>query len=100
LARGELEMHYQPVVRTSDNVVTGFEAVMRWYHPERRAISPGVCSPIAEETNLIGPLGEWALRQACGDAAAWPGSLKVSVNVSAHQFSPDSLPSRATKPPA
>ena len=97
LARGELEMHYQPVVRTSDNVVTGFEALMRWYHPERGAISPAVFIPIAEETNLIGPLGEWALRQACGDAAAWPGSLKVSVNVSAHQFSSDSLPSVVTK---
>jgi diguanylate cyclase (GGDEF)-like protein/PAS domain S-box-containing protein len=97
LARGELEMHYQPIVRSSDDVVTGFEALMRWHHPERGAISPTVFIPIAEETNLIGPLGEWALRQACDDAAAWPGSLKVSVNVSAHQFSSDSLPSVVTK---
>ena len=97
LTRGELEMHYQPVVRTADNGVTGFEALMRWHHPERGPISPSLFIPIAEETNLIGPLGEWALRQACADAAAWPGSLTVSVNVSAHQFSSESLPSVVTK---
>ncbi len=97
LARGELQMHYQPVVRTTDHQVTGFEALMRWQHPERGWISPGVFIPIAEETNLIGTLGEWALRQACADAAAWPGTLKVSVNVSAHQFSSDSLPTVVTK---
>ena len=97
LARGELQMHYQPVVRTTDHVVTGFEALMRWQHPERGWISPGVFIPIAEETNLIGTLGEWALRQACADAAAWPGTLRVSVNVSAHQFSSDSLPTVVTK---
>jgi diguanylate cyclase (GGDEF)-like protein len=97
LARGELQMHYQPVVRTTDHTVTGFEALMRWQHPERGWISPGVFIPIAEETNLIGVLGEWALRQACADAAAWPGNLQVSVNVSAHQFSSDSLPTVVTK---
>jgi diguanylate cyclase (GGDEF)-like protein len=97
LARGELQMHYQPVVRTTDHMVTGFEALMRWYHPERGVISPGVFIPIAEETNLISALGEWALRQACTDAAAWPGKLQVSVNVSAHQFSSDSLPAVVTK---
>ena len=92
LARGELQLHYQPVVRTTDSMVTGFEALMRWNHPERGPISPGVFIPIAEESNLIGALGEWALRQACADAAQWPGELRVAVNVSAHQFSSDSLP--------
>ena len=96
LARGELEMHYQPVVRATDCVVTGFEALMRWNHPDRGPISPGVFIPIAEETNLIGPLGEWALRQACADAANWPGELRVAVNVSAHQFSSDTLPTVVT----
>jgi EAL domain-containing protein (putative c-di-GMP-specific phosphodiesterase class I) len=85
-------MHYQPVIRTTDHVVTGFEALMRWNHPERGSISPGVFIPIAEETNLITSLGEWALRQACADAAQWPGQLRVSVNVSAHQFSSENLP--------
>ncbi|MEO6152572.1 MAG: EAL domain-containing protein [Croceibacterium sp.] len=92
LARGELEMHYQPVVRASDNMVTGFEALMRWNHPDRGAISPSVFIPIAEETSLIVPLGEWALRQACADAAKWPGDLWVAVNVSAQQFTSDTLP--------
>ena len=92
LARGELQMHYQPVVRTTDNVVTGFEALMRWNHPERGPISPGVFIPIAEETNLISLLGDWALRQACQDAAQWPVGLRVAVNVSAQQISSDTLP--------
>jgi diguanylate cyclase (GGDEF)-like protein/PAS domain S-box-containing protein len=92
LSRGELQMHYQPVVRTVNNTVVGFEALMRWEHPERGAISPGVFIPIAEESNLINALGEWALRQACADAAQWPGELRVAVNVSAHQFNSESLP--------
>ena len=92
LTRGELQMHYQPIVRSEDGIVAGFEALMRWHHPDRGPISPAVFIPIAEETNLIGPLGEWALRQACADAAKWPGELRVAVNVSAHQFSSDSLP--------
>jgi diguanylate cyclase (GGDEF)-like protein/PAS domain S-box-containing protein len=92
LARGELQMHYQPVVRARDNVVTGFEALMRWDHPERGAISPAVFIPIAEESNLIGSLGEWALRQACADAATWPGELRVAVNVSVQQFASEGLP--------
>ncbi|HYD24037.1 MAG TPA: EAL domain-containing protein [Croceibacterium sp.] len=96
LTRGELRLHYQPVVRATDNVVTGFEALMRWNHPERGPISPGVFIPIAEETNLISTLGEWALRQACADASQWPGHLRVAVNVSAHQFSSDSLPAIVT----
>jgi len=96
LTRGELEMHYQPFVRASDSVVCGFEALMRWNHPERGPISPAVFIPIAEESNLIGTLGEWALRRACDDAARWPGNLKVAVNVSAHQFSSDNLPAVVT----
>jgi diguanylate cyclase (GGDEF)-like protein len=96
LTRGELEMHYQPVVRAEDGIVSGFEALMRWNHPDRGPISPGVFIPIAEESNLITALGEWALRQACADAAKWPGELRVAVNVSAQQFSSDSLPTIVT----
>jgi diguanylate cyclase (GGDEF)-like protein/PAS domain S-box-containing protein len=92
LARGELQMHYQPVVRATDNTVVAFEALMRWEHPERGSISPGVFIPIAEESNLINSLGEWALRQACADASQWPGELRVAVNVSANQFGSDNLP--------
>ena len=96
LARGELQMQYQPVVRASDNRVCGFEALMRWNHPERGPISPGLFIPIAEDSNLIAALGEWALRQACADAAQWPGGIMVAVNVSAQQFHSDALPATVT----
>ncbi len=92
LTRGELELYYQPVVKAEDEMVSGFEALMRWNHPERGPISPAVFIPIAEDSNLISALGEWALRQACMDAAKWPDHLRVAVNVSAQQFSSESLP--------
>lgn len=86
LANGELELHYQPVVRLEDNTVVGFEALMRWNHPERGPIPPSVFIPIAEESNLIVPLGDWALRQACTDALQWPENVRVGVNISPVQF--------------
>jgi diguanylate cyclase (GGDEF)-like protein len=92
LARGELTLQYQPVVRAADEIVAGFEALMRWEHPERGSISPNVFIPIAEDCNLIAPLGDWALRQACMDAAQWPGTITVAVNVSVAQFSSGNLP--------
>ena len=92
LTRGELEMHYQPTVDAKTHQVRGFEALMRWDHPEHGAISPAVFIPIAEDSNLIDALGEWAMRQACSDAAQWPGDLTVAVNVSAQQFVSDALP--------
>ena len=92
LATGALELHYQPLVRPSDNKIRGFEALMRWNHPERGSISPATFIPIAEESNLINQLGEWALKKACEDAANWPGDLRVAVNISAKQFAIESLP--------
>ncbi len=86
LANEELALHYQPVVRVEDNMVIGFEGLMRWEHPERGPVSPGLFISIAEETNLINMLGEWALRRACRDALNWPKSVRVAVNVSAKQF--------------
>ena len=92
LAKDQLSLFYQPVVRASDNVVMSFEALLRWHHPERGMISPGAFIPIAEESNLINQLGEWALRKACDDARAWPRNIKVAVNVSAVQFASSGLP--------
>jgi len=86
LVNEQLELHYQPVVRTKDNIVVGFEALMRWEHPERGFVSPGLFIPVAEDSNLINPLGEWALRRACEDAMQWPENVRVAVNVSARQF--------------
>ena len=91
LAAGELELHYQPVVRTEDNMVVTFEALMRWDHPERGNIRPDVFVPIAEESDLINQIGAWALNQACQDAMAWPKSVRVAVNVSAAQFAHSDL---------
>ncbi|RJT25313.1 EAL domain-containing protein [Chakrabartia godavariana] len=92
LVKDELELHYQPVVRTKDHMVVGLEALMRWEHPERGFISPGVFITIAERSNLINQLGEWALRRACQDAAAWPETVRVAVNVSAVQFATPGFP--------
>jgi diguanylate cyclase (GGDEF)-like protein len=86
LDKGELDLFYQPVVRIDDDLVVGCEALMRWEHPERGQVSPAIFIPIAEETNLIGPLGEWALHRACADAVKWPEAVRVAVNVSAVQF--------------
>ncbi len=68
------------------NRVTGFEALLRWRHPERGMVSPGAFIPLAEEIGLIVPLGEWVLRQACAEAATWPEDVKVAVNLSPVQF--------------
>ncbi len=92
LERGELEVNYQPLVHARTNEVAGFEALLRWNHPDRGRISPALFIPIAEETNLIARLGEWVLRQACRDAAGWPGELRVAVNVSPIQFANPNLP--------
>ncbi|UVO53562.1 EAL domain-containing protein [Sphingomonas sp. SUN039] len=92
VTKGEMAMHYQPVVCAKTNCVTGVEALIRWNHPERGWISPALFIPIAEEANLIEQLGEFALRRACEDAARWPGKLRVAVNVSPIQFANEALP--------
>jgi EAL domain-containing protein (putative c-di-GMP-specific phosphodiesterase class I) len=71
--------------------VSSFEALVRWNHPARGRISPADFIPLAEETGLIVPIGEWALRQACADAATWPEHIKVAVNLSPVQFKSESL---------
>ncbi|MCT2558150.1 EAL domain-containing protein [Tsuneonella sp. YG55] len=88
----QLELNYQPIVRTSDHNVTCLEALVRWNHPERGWISPAEFVPVAEETNLINSLGEWVMRRACEEATAWPETLRVAVNVSAIQFSGTDVP--------
>ena len=96
LAHGQLELYYQPVVQTTTEKITGFEALLRWTHPEQGPISPAKFIPIAEDAGLITQIGEWALRQACNDLAKWPGNVRVAVNVSALQFANPALPGIVT----
>jgi diguanylate cyclase (GGDEF)-like protein/PAS domain S-box-containing protein len=96
VANGGLELYYQPVVQTAIEKITGFEALLRWNHPEQGWISPSRFIPIAEDTGLITAIGEWALRTACKDVAEWPEDVRVSVNVSPLQFANPSLPAVVT----
>jgi diguanylate cyclase (GGDEF)-like protein/PAS domain S-box-containing protein len=86
LVNGEFELYYQPLVNLKTNAITAFEALLRWNHPVRGLISPADFIPIAEETGLIAPLGEWVLRRACEEAATWPAHIKVAINLSPVQL--------------
>ena len=92
VARGELSLFYQPIVAQQTGTVTGVEALVRWHHPVRGSISPALFIPIAEEAGLIEKLGEWILRRACDEAAAWSEPIRVAVNVSPIQFGNPGLP--------
>jgi diguanylate cyclase (GGDEF)-like protein/PAS domain S-box-containing protein len=87
---GGFELHFQPLVDFNSGGITGCEALLRWHHRTQGMIPPSDFIPIAEETGLIGPLGEWVLRTACDEAAGWPEHMKIAVNVSPVQFG-DSL---------
>ncbi|HVK41019.1 MAG TPA: EAL domain-containing protein [Phenylobacterium sp.] len=82
----ELVLHYQPLARAEDGEVCGFEALVRWNHPTRGLVAPLDFIPIAEESGLILPLGEWVLRRACTDAARWDKPLRIAVNLSPVQL--------------
>ncbi len=86
LRAGQFELYYQPLVSLKSGAITGFEALLRWHHPVRGMVPPAEFIPLAEEIGLIAPLGEWVLRQACSEAARWPGDLKIAVNLSPAQF--------------
>jgi diguanylate cyclase (GGDEF)-like protein len=86
LVNGNFELYYQPVVSVQNKQVCCCEALLRWRHPERGMILPAEFIPVAEETGLMVPIGEWVLRQACADAAAWPTDIRVAVNVSPVQL--------------
>jgi diguanylate cyclase (GGDEF)-like protein/PAS domain S-box-containing protein len=91
IERNEFVAHYQPQKRISGDVI-GFEALARWRHPERGLVPPAEFIPIAEESGLIGAIGEIILREACREAATWPRPLTVAVNVSPLQFRSGDLP--------
>jgi diguanylate cyclase (GGDEF)-like protein len=86
LVNDEFEVHYQPFVDIRSGEICGWEALLRWHHPERGLVMPAEFIPLAEETGLIVPIGEWVLRTACAEAAKWPADLKIAVNLSPAQF--------------
>ncbi len=87
--QSEFEVYYQPQVNLDNKEVEAYEALVRWNRPEKGIVSPDQFIPIAEETGLIKPLGEWVLLQACKDAAEWKGRERIAVNLSAAQFKDD-----------
>jgi len=96
IAAGNLELFYQPQVRTTTEQITGFEALLRWKHPVHGYLSPAKFIPIAEDSGLVAAIGEWALRTACRDLASWPHNVRVAVNVSPLQFANPALPAIVT----
>ena len=86
LVNGEFELYYQPFINAETSKIGGCEALLRWRHPERGLVLPAQFIPLAEETGLIVPIGEWVVRTACAEAAKWPADLKVAVNLSPAQF--------------
>ncbi len=86
LALGQFEVNYQALINLESDQISGFEALVRWRHPERGMVQPNDFIPLAEETGLIGPIGNWVLNQACSDAITWPDHVKIAVNLSPVQF--------------
>jgi EAL domain-containing protein (putative c-di-GMP-specific phosphodiesterase class I) len=86
LVNSEFELYYQPLVNLESGDVSGLEALLRWNHPERGVVSPLEFISLAEETELIVPIGEWVLREACQEAVKWPDNIRIAVNVSPVQF--------------
>ncbi|RZF64355.1 EAL domain-containing protein [Sphingomonas populi] len=96
LTSNQFHVAYQPVVSTASERIVGYEALVRWEHPTRGAISPAEFVPVAEDCGLIEAIGEWVLRTACIEAATWPGDVRVAVNVSPIQFANPALPTIVT----
>jgi EAL domain-containing protein (putative c-di-GMP-specific phosphodiesterase class I) len=86
IQQNELELHYQPILNANTRKICSVEALVRWRHPTKGLLFPDLFIPLAEETGLITQIGEWVLRKACAEAAAWPDDVKVAVNLSLVQF--------------
>ncbi|OYV36377.1 MAG: hypothetical protein B7Z80_15725 [Rhodospirillales bacterium 20-64-7] len=91
LNRQEFQLAYQPIFHSGNGRLAGAEALLRWYRPQRGAMSPAEFIPVAEDSGLICKIGVWVMQEACRAASAWPAHLSVSVNVSARQFELDDM---------
>ena len=96
LGRGQLHLLYQPEVNSVGEEVVAFEALLRWQHPLRGTIMPSTIIPLAEESGMIGTIGDWVLRSACAEAAKWPSHVRVAVNLSPVQFADPALAATVT----
>jgi EAL domain-containing protein (putative c-di-GMP-specific phosphodiesterase class I) len=97
VSRGELAMVYQPKVDAKTLQITAAEALLRWHHPQRGLISPGIFIPLAERFGLIGPIGNWVIDEACRQAGVWRSAglrMRVAINISAYQMRQDDLVDR------
>lgn len=94
---GQFELFYQPIVNIASKQIVAFEALLRWNHPKKGMISPATFIPLAEETGLIVPIGDWVLQQACRDAVSWSNNIKVAVNLSPVQFKRGALEMSVTR---
>jgi diguanylate cyclase (GGDEF)-like protein len=90
VANNELRLDFQPLARIGGEII-GFEALVRWHHPSRGLVPPGIFIPLTEENGMIVTMGEWILRAACREAASWPNDLKISVNLSPVQCRSDDI---------
>jgi diguanylate cyclase (GGDEF)-like protein/PAS domain S-box-containing protein len=103
IERGEMRVYYQPMISLDNGLLTGFEALIRWEHPERGLVPPMEFVPLAEETGLIVPLGAWALEEACRQAVRWHDAkpdappLSMSVNLSPRQLAEPALPNEVAR---
>jgi diguanylate cyclase (GGDEF)-like protein len=96
IAQADLQLYYQPVISTATERIAGFEALLRWRHPQKGWVPTEKFVKIAEDSGLIAEIGEWALRTACHDLAKWPEDVRVAVNVSPLQFANPQLPAVVT----
>jgi len=85
LSRGQLRLHYQPVMDLDSGEVAGYEALLRWYHPKRGVVTPAEFLDVAEETGMIVPIGEWVIRQALAETGRWEGNFRIAINLSPTQ---------------
>jgi diguanylate cyclase (GGDEF)-like protein len=86
VVNGEFEIYYQPLINLQTEAISGFEALLRWNHPTRGLVAPLDFIPLAEETTLIIPIGEWVIRKACEEASKWPKEISIAINLSPAQF--------------
>jgi EAL domain-containing protein (putative c-di-GMP-specific phosphodiesterase class I) len=92
IQQNEFELHYQPIIDAKTRKICSVEALVRWRHPTKGLILPNLFVPLAEETGVIAPIGDWVLETACTEAAKWPSEVKVAVNLSVAQFYKSDLP--------